>query len=231
MIIYDEYIKFKKGTDVKLNNKICYVFGAGEYYNETIVPEDESLIIAADGGYSFLMNKGIEPDIVVGDFDSIGLIPEHKNVIKLNPIKDETDTYRAIKMGLEQGYSTFHIYGGTGGRSSHTFANIQTLLMLSKNNAQGFLYGNNEVMTVISNNRINFSTDSEGYVSIFSLSTNCFGVDESGLKYLLDDYTLTNDYPIGVSNEFVGKESCIAVKNGSLLIIFSNKAKIIDKYK
>ena len=205
---------------------ICYIAGAGEHFsNDFPAPDNNDIVIAADGGYNFLRYKKIKADIILGDFDSVeGEIDfsssQSAQIIKLNPVKDETDTLYAINKGIELGFSTFYIYGGTGGRTDHTFANIQSLLMLAKKGLTGYLFAENEIMTVIHNSTICFDQTYQGNVSAFSLDTVSYGVTETGLKYLLDNYEMSNSYPIGVSNEFTGLKSSISVKNGTLLIIF-----------
>lgn len=211
---------------------ICYIFGAGTYYNEEIPTfEKDDFIIAADGGFSFLYKHGIKPHLILGDFDSLGFVPECKDaeIIKLDPIKDDTDLLYAVKQGIKRNFRKFFFYGGTGGRTSHTISNIQTLSMLSKKGMQGFLFGDNEVFTVIHNKSVSFSDKSTGYISVFSLDTVSKGVYESGLKYSLNDYSMENSFPIGVSNEFTGQESCISVADGTLLLIYSKSAVLIDE--
>ena len=52
--------------------KRCYIVGGGNFYKDAFRPDENSLIIAADAGYRALCEIGITPDIVVGDFDSLG---------------------------------------------------------------------------------------------------------------------------------------------------------------
>lgn len=209
---------------INLIFKKCSVFAAGTYYCSE-KPVKDSLIIAADGGCDYLISNNIVPDYAIGDFDS-GKCPENVPSFRLNPVKDETDTFEAVKLGIEKGCSEFHLFGATGGRTAHTIANIQTLIMLSEKGMTGFIYGNNEIFTVINGGIINFTEDSKGYISVFSLNGECEGVYEKGLKYSLDNYNLTNSYPVGVSNEFIGNEAEISIKNGKLLVICSFDAKI-----
>lgn len=199
----------------------CYIFGAGEYFSEKVTVSDDDFVIAADGGYNYTLKEGIIPDIILGDFDSLKDIPKGANVLTYPKEKDETDTLIAIREGLEKGCTQFHIYGGTGGRFDHTIANIQCVAMLSKKQIKAYLYGEKYVLTAITNSKIEFSEDEQGYISVFSFSEKALGVNEEGLKYSLKDATIMNDDPVGVSNEFCGKQSKISVKEGTLIIVKS----------
>ncbi len=200
--------------------KKCFVVGAGDFYGLLIRPEKGDLVIAADGGYDHLKREKIEPDIVVGDFDSRdGNIPDHPNVIMLDVQKDDTDIAHAVGIGYERGYREFLIFGGTGGRESHTIANIQMLAGLAKKDACARLYGRESVMTVIHNDKLVLPEAAEGMVSVFSLSDRSEGVDILGMKYTMNDGVMTNDTALGVSNMLIGKEAQISVKKGTLLII------------
>lgn len=205
----------------------CYITGAGShYYNDNFSPSAEDLVIAADGGFIFNSLHSIKTDIIIGDFDSLtDSTPEAETVIRLNPVKDETDMLCAVNAGLERGCSEFHLYGGTGGRTEHTFANIQVLNYLARKGKKGFLYSENEIMTVIRSSEISFDKNMKGYISVFALDTECEGVTETGLKYEIENYTMTNSFPIGVSNEFTGSSSSVSVKKGSLLVIFPRNTK------
>ena len=55
-------------------------------------------------------------------------------------------------------------------------------------------------------------------MSVFSHTERAEGVYLRGLKYGLEDAVLTNNYPLGISNELIGKESCISVRKGTLLV-------------
>ena len=107
--------------------QICCIIGACGP-GEILVPDRErTLVIAADGGLRYLEEQAITPDLVVGDFDSLGRVPEGGNILRHPVEKDDTDTMLAVKLGLAQGCDTFLLYGCTGGRPDHTYANYQTL--------------------------------------------------------------------------------------------------------
>lgn len=199
--------------------KTCYIVGAGEVTELSFDPEEEDLVIACDGGYEYCKKWNKKVNLVIGDFDSLGYVPEHPNVIRLKPEKDDTDTACAIRAGLEQGFQRFIVYGGTGGRISHTIANIQLLCSLARKGCYGILIGKDVWYRVIYNEEVCFPREMSGYLSVFCMGERALGVYERGLKYPLEDATLVKENPLGVSNEFTGKESMVSVKEGMLLLI------------
>ena len=186
-----------------MKERICYVVGAGENFGLDFRPVTGDFVIAADAGLHYLEEQGIRADLVIGDFDSLKCVSEHPNTIVLSAEKDDTDTLAAIRAGIKAGYTSFHIYCGTGGRIDHTMANLQVLAYLSANNMRGFLFDNGTVITAITNGSLCFGKIPCGYVSVFSCSEKAEGVTLCGLKYELNNATLTNTFPIGVSNEFI----------------------------
>lgn len=203
-----------------MRRKICYVVGAGECGRLTLNPEKEDFVIAVDGGYEKLKEQRI--DLVVGDFDSLAYVPDHPSVIRLRPEKDDTDMMVALREGLAAGYDTFHIYGGEGGRFDHTLANIQCLAFLAEQGARGYLIGERQTATLIQNAGMSFSKDAKGYLSVFSYGEKAVGVTLKGLKYSLADAELSDKIPLGVSNEFTGRDAHISVRQGRLLIVYEN---------
>ena len=198
--------------------RICYIVGAGECDRIDFQKKKDDMIIAADGGYRYLLSANIKPDIVIGDFDSLGEIPTDDNVIRLNPVKDITDLNAAVEIGIEKGYEEFVIYGATGGRLDHSIANIQLLASLSKKGVKACIRNGKTFITAVANGSICFDSSFEGYISVFAHTDICENVCVNGLKYSLENATLTNDFALGVSNEFTGKDSLISVEKGVLII-------------
>ncbi len=199
---------------------ICYIVGAGDCFELIIKKKSEDLIIAADGGYKYLEESDIKPDIVIGDFDSLGTVPFGENVIKLNPVKDITDMNAAVDIGLERGCSEFHIYGACGGRIDHTLANIQLVASLARKNIKAFIHDGKTVITALCNGSMRFSKKYKGYISVFAHSDECSGIYLKGLKYTLENGILKNTFPLGVSNEFIGCESEIVIGQGTAIVVF-----------
>ena len=200
---------------------VCFLVGAGPMDpGSSFSPRPGDLLIAADGGLPAVEGMGLIPDLVVGDFDSLGAIPCHSNTVVLPREKDVTDMHAAIDLGLERGYTRFVLYGGTGGRLAHTLANLQLLDNLSRRGCQGFLVGGGTVATAVHNGALDFPPSLSGYLSVFCSGAPAQGVTLQGLKYELTDAQLTPDFPLGVSNEFTGTAARVSVTDGTLLVLW-----------
>lgn len=199
----------------------CYIFGAADGLPEKFEREDSDLVIAADAGIRFLEKLNILPDIAVGDFDSLGFIPDCKEVIQHPVMKNDTDTMLAVKTGFERGFKRFVIYGGAGGRPDHTYANYQTLCYISTIGGKGFLCFNGYTATAVRNGSVSFANSASGNISVFSASGKISGVTLKGLLYELDNAVLDFDFPLGVSNEFIGENAEIIVSKGTAIVIWS----------
>lgn len=201
----------------------CYIFGAGSYYGLSRRPAPGDTIIAADGGWCVCREEGIVPDLLLGDFDSLHTVPDFAHIRRVPVEKDDTDMMLAIKEGLARGETEFHLYGGMGGRTDHTIANLQGLLYLAERGAQGWLYGDRERFTAIRNGEIDLPAREKGIVSVFCMGADAQGVTIEGGQYTVHDAVLTASFPLGVSNHFVGNPVRVAVTRGSLLIALIEK--------
>ncbi|MCI8422081.1 MAG: thiamine diphosphokinase [Lawsonibacter sp.] len=210
-----------------MEKRVCYVVGALSLSPSLRpCPAAGDYVIAADRGYDALMAYGVTPDLAVGDFDSLGYTPNHPNVISLPVEKDDTDMLFALRRGLELGYRRFVLLGGVGGRLEHTLANLQLLDWLTTQGAQGVLAGEKTAATALRNGRLVFPAEMTGGLSVFCNSGLARGVCLSGLKYPLEDYTLTGSFPIGVSNQFLGTTAAVTVKEGCLLLLWEEKGDL-----
>ena len=201
---------------------ICCIFGAGDYFGDEKCPQG-AFVIAADGGLKECAKRSITPDVIIGDFDSLGYEAAGETVIRLPVIKDDTDTLAAVKLGLEKGFKRFYLFGGTGGRLSHTIANLQTLTFLARHGAQGFLFDKEEIATVTCS-CLGFTQEAKGFVSVFAVDGNAV-ISEIGLKYTVNEQTLTPAFPLGVSNEFTGAPAIVTVHEGAACIVFPKSEK------
>ena len=210
--------------------KICYIVGAstpGEVY---ITSRRPSVVIAADGGLACLETGGVAHDLVIGDFDSLGRVPEGDNVIRYPVEKDDTDSMLAVKRGLSMGCRDFVLYGCLGGRMDHTYANFQTMAYLADRGGRGYLLGEGWCATVIRESSLTFPEDLRGTVSVFCPDGEAEGVTIRGLLYEMEEGSLRSGFPLGVSNSFTGERATVAVKRGSLLVMWQEEPKhLVDR--
>ena len=73
------------------------------------------LYVCADAGVKLAQALGVVPDWIVGDFDSLGSVPEGENVEPFSPMKDDTDILLAAKYALSKGCRRLVFYGALGG--------------------------------------------------------------------------------------------------------------------
>lgn len=201
----------------------CYIFGAGSYFGLIRRPAPEDTVIAADGGWRICREEGIVPDLLLGDFDSLHTVPDFGHIRRVPVEKDDTDMMLAIKEGLARGETDFRLYGGVGGRTDHTIANLQGLLYLAERGAQGWLYGDRERFTAICGGELCLPAPERGIVSVFCMGADAQGVTIEGGQYTVHDAVLTASFPLGVSNHFVGNPVRVSVTQGSLLIALIEK--------
>ena len=201
----------------------CIIFCAGGFDGLARPIEPGDLLIAADGGLRHLQTLGLKADLVLGDFDSLGYTPDDAAVFPVE--KDDTDAMLAARQGLRLGCREFLFYGAVEGpRLDHTVANFQTLQFLADHGANGYLVGQNSLVTVLKNGSLAFPAEAEGTISLFCLGSDAEGVTLENLYYPLENGCLTAGFPLGVSNHFTGKCAAVTVKNGSLLAIWDRSA-------
>ena len=200
----------------------CLIFCAAEFDSllQPVAPGDH--VIAADGGLVHTRRLGLEPDEILGDFDSLGYTPADARVFPVE--KDDTDAMLAVRRGLQLGYRDFILYGSLDGpRLDHTIANFQTLQFLCDHGARGCLVGRDYLVTVVKDGSLAFPAGCTGTVSVFCLGRDARDVTLEGLYYPVENGTLTAGFPLGVSNHFTGREARISVKDGSLLVLWDRK--------
>ena len=189
-------------------------------------------IIAVDNGLKFLYENGIKPTWIVGDFDTAApeLVAYYRTeteipIRQFNPVKDATDSQIAIELALELGSGEITILGGTGTRLDHVLGNIQSLMLAKKKGVSCVILDEyNRIRLVDGRLQLKKEEQYGRYVSLLPLTTEVTGVDLTGVKYPLSDYTFTStgSAGLGVSNEITAETAEIRVKSGIFILIESS---------
>lgn len=197
----------------------CIIVGAGNFSGLPFSPNDDDLIIAADGGYDSLCRCGTRCDLLIGDLDSIESEPEGVEILRHPVKKDETDMHLCYLEGSARGYSDFLIFGGTGGREDHTYANYCLLLYIVEHGGNATLFSDTGTVYMVKNGSITLTGEKEKHLSVFPFGSAAHGVSVRGAEYECENITLTPDFPLAVSNRFLDTPATVSVDNGTLLIM------------
>lgn len=200
------------------NNPINY-----QNNNFTLDIDLSGTIIAADGGANYLCKKGIIPDVLIGDFDSISpeylnVLKKKSNIIKFPVDKDKSDTELAIEYCLKNGYNDITLINAVDGRLDHSLTNI---FLIEKFIKQGlklhFLNTKNEIYIVT--NRANILAKIGTNISLISLTDFTLVKETKALKFPLNNEKLYRSSSRGISNITTEKKFSIIVSSGILLVI------------
>ena len=202
----------------------AFVFGGGEIFPEYIEerPEAGDIVICADSGYKNAQKMGVKVDILVGDFDSLGSIPDGVGeVLQVPREKNQTDTQLAVDIAIDRGAEEIIIVASTGGRCDHALSTMAVLEHLhAKKKIAYIVNGQNRVRYINSTSTL-IPRSGYKYLSLLSLTEKAKGVSVEGCKYPLKNSTLKRSFQYAVSNEIVGNCALISVRRGGIYIIES----------
>lgn len=203
----------------------CIIFAGADMDTSFINAHEleNRYIICADRGVVYAKQLGIKPDLIVGDFDSLGYVPEEDcDVLAFKPEKDDTDLMIAVKQALSKGKKNLRIYAALGGRLDHTFASIQTLSFVLDNGARAELVSQSEFVTLLDAGEYSFENKTGRSLSLFSYSETVSGLTIKGAKYSLENAQINSSFPIGISNEILSDKASVSFEKGRLLVICSS---------
>ncbi len=200
----------------------CVILGGGPLQPQELRclrPGD--MVIAADAGRLVAEKAGVTPDILLGDWDSAPPPKTGKEIITLPAEKDDTDTHHAARIAVQRGFAEVLLLGCLGGRLDHTQANLATLLYLTQQGVRSWVVDPATQITALQNGSLVLPQKAGYYFSVFAADGTAYGVTLQGMKYPLQNATVSAYFPIGVSNEIVEPQASITVTQGTLLLMYS----------
>lgn len=214
-----------RAGDASGGGPTCHIVSAAPEPGLEIELRAGDLLVAADGGYRLCEAAGFVPDLLIGDFDSLGAdAAAHAHAgetVVLPCAKDDTDTMAAVRAGLARGYGRFELHAALGGDVGHELANLQVLSFIRAHGAQGCLHGHGQTVFLVlpEDGACELSAAEGTRVSVLAFAGDARGVRERGLRWELSDATLSASYPLGVSNEALGGTFEVSVRFGRLLVV------------
>lgn len=198
-----------------------------KFLKEYLEENKFNAIIAVDKGLEALDKIEINPNYIIGDFDSINkvILKKYENqnipITYLKPEKDFTDTHMALKLATKIKSSKITIIGAIGTRIDHSLANIHILKETLENGIEAQIIDEHNKIFLL-NKDININKDlNYKYISLLPLTTTVEGVTLEGFKYKLENANLNIGESIGISNEQLLETTRIKIKSGILIVIFS----------
>ena len=174
------------------------------------------VLVAVDGGINHCYRLNLHPELIIGDFDSADptLLENFANIPKKSypQDKDKTDLEIALELVYHPNVKEITVFGALGGRTDHTLGN---LILLSRYPGKVFLETDRERMFVI-DHQAELATHPGQLISLIPLNGPVKGIHTKELKWALKNGTLDKQF-IGLSNEALGEQVSISVKEGDLL--------------
>jgi len=210
---------------------MCIVAGGEIDASCLSVVRKMSIVIGVDGGALWLVNHGVDPDVAIGDFDSV-TAKEKRHVhdhagryIQYLPQKDETDLELAIEEAIRLKPKSVVIYGALGRRFDHALSAVQMLTRLESHNIYGEIVDNFNKINIVRRLMTLTKDTAYPYISIISLeSTAC--VTLVGFVYNVSRKQFLSDSSLGVSNQIVDKTAEIIVHQGKILVVRSSDVRV-----
>ncbi len=217
----------------KVKMKDCVIVVGGQiddlFAKKVIEEKKPDFCIAADSGMNFFYRSGLKPDWIIGDFDSasgeaLDYFKTRQDIswVKLNSVKDDTDTESAIRKAISLGAEKITLLGATGTRIDHVLGNIELLGIGLQNRIEiEMLDVNNRIRMIASGITLEKETQFGNYVSLIPYTSEVKGLTLTGFKYPLDKYILKGFCSLGVSNEITEPVAEISFEDGILIVIES----------
>lgn len=181
---------------------------------------EAEFIIACDGATESLVEHGVEPDVVVGDLDSLSDDLRRVYAGKLYEVRDQeiNDLTKAVRYARDRGYREVLILGATGLREDHTLGNISLLADYMVDFERVEMLSDYGLFTPICR-----TTDLPSYlgqqVSLFSLYP-CGPISVEGLRYPICHRSLFQWWE-GTLNEALGDSFRVVLHEAfSRLIVY-----------
>ena len=192
----------------------------------TSIIQTSDLIIAADGGIHNCEALGLQPDVIIGDLDSMDLdeVTTHQNagadVTRFPTHKDETDLELALQFALKDKRSEVIILGALGARWDMTIANVFLMAEARFSGLKIRLLEGSQELAVLRPGKPRIMQGRVGdRVSLIPLAGDSQGITTHGLEYPLNNETLHFGSPRGVSNIIIEEQAEVQFTAGLILCV------------
>ena len=177
-------------------------------------------VIAADAGYLRAREKGVMPDLLVGDLDSLGGAPQGVELVEVPVEKDFSDGELGVRVAALRGIRELDVYGAIGGRPDHFLYNLHLLKIAADLGVRAVIRGDKSDIYYTEGNLL-LSVTVGDVLSIVPFGESAHILKATGLKYPAGGVTLTKHDTRGLSNECTSERVFVSVAGEGVLLIHS----------
>jgi len=204
------YIMKKKYNDIAL--VLNGEFPSSNILVKKIISSD--FIIAVDGAANELKKFSIQPNVVIGDFDSI-IELNNKSVNYVNtPDQSKTDFKKSLEWIIKQKFPKVNIFGLSGKSDDHFLGNIYTFNEFSHLISLQAFTDTSIITPCIGKN--DFDSFKNQKVSLFVLDNSSI-ITSKNLEYKLENFEL---YPSDNATRNVSKGDTFSIESSSKVLVF-----------
>lgn len=212
---------------MKAKSKRAVIFLNGNLSEPAAVKpyiNSKTMLIACDGGLRHLQALRLKPDVIIGDFDSVGHLPEGPGItqVRYPADKDATDSELAVRYAMEAGCGEVILTGFLGDRVDHMLANT---FLLSNPDFAGIdlkvIDGGQEIYAVRDQAIIRGHVGDT--ISFLPVSGKSTVKSSGGLKYDLNDYVLSPAGNQGISNVLTREQVEVNITQGMVLVVHNKR--------
>lgn len=178
------------------------------------IEDGNAFVVCCDGALRWAKGR-VRIDVTAGDFDSLGYVPQGAQVFPVE--KDSTDGEIALQMLLSRGCRQIDIYGGGGGREDHLFGNLQLLVAAHRAGAHAVMHTKYTDVSC-GEGEICWKGQRGKTLSLAPVGERAHIMESEGLRYPLQDLTLTAGSCRGISNVVLSDEARILCDEGTLFL-------------
>jgi thiamine pyrophosphokinase len=193
-------------------------------------------LIAADGGARHCLTLGLQPAVVIGDFDSLEkseietLREGGAEMVRHPRAKDQTDLEIALRYAVSDGAEHILIFGGLGGRWDQTLANLLLPALPDLAGTRIWLIDGPSRATILrSGEELQFDGHPGDLVSLVPLGGSAHGVSTRDLEYPLNGETVTFGSTLAISNTMLQKSALVGIESGTLAVFIMTQSDEDDR--
>jgi thiamine pyrophosphokinase len=187
--------------------------------------------VGVDRGVYNLIKRNIKPVIAFGDFDSvtaeelIDIEIQVEEMKRFRPEKDETDMELALNWALDQKPEAIRIFGATGGRLDHLFANVQLMVKPLMGGTEVTIFLIDRQNSVMAKGPGSYRIEkmiNKKYISFVPVTLHIVDLTLEGFKYPLNNRHISIGSTLCISNELISDYGTFSFSEGILLVVRSD---------